>query len=310
MYYLKLSDFPNPEEAVAALPAGISSLNLGFNGLSWKTADELEKIFAALPASISSLDLRGNGLGRKTADERAQIFDSIPKHVTTIKWEGGIIQPTPVEQLVSNLSELLRTSTRFPTFNTLKLAEEIDETLLCNYIDFLEKQATPIALFTAALLLDGQIPNHCEEEKNNCDDYIEKRTHDAMTFYIKAAAGDKKLEPLINLLLWEMSTTTNVASLKDRLSCMNLIPPIDFIPSFKEYKTSESRVQRLTLNTTDYSFFKTFRSQMPNRNSIVPTNIKEKTNVSESCYAEDHTDAKVPEEMVFAEGRAPRQKGP
>ena len=61
-------------QAFAAIPAGVTSLDLGCNYLGNKSGAELAQAFAAIPAGVTSLNLWGNDLSNKSGAELAQAF--------------------------------------------------------------------------------------------------------------------------------------------------------------------------------------------------------------------------------------------
>ncbi len=70
--------------AIAAIPADVTSLDLGWNSLHNKTAEELQTAFAAIPASVTSLDLSWNNLYERAAEELKTAFAAIPASVTSL----------------------------------------------------------------------------------------------------------------------------------------------------------------------------------------------------------------------------------
>ena len=129
----------------------------------------------------------------------------------------------------------LKTGNQGLSFETIKLPYEIDERQLNPLINLLEKQNTPIALLTCGLLLEGRIPNHCADEKEDLSGYLEKRTHDAISFYVKAAQSNA-LKSTVGFLLWELNTITDFESVRMRLSEFELLPPTDFISQYSHFK--------------------------------------------------------------------------
>jgi hypothetical protein len=60
----------------------------------------------------------------------------------------------------------------------------------------------------------------------NCseyDEYRERRAHDAISFYTKAA-NDAAIKPIAEFLLWEMKTTSPFASIQNRLAQYDVTP--------------------------------------------------------------------------------------
>jgi len=97
----------------------------------------------------------------------------------------------------------------------------INETILNESITVLERRKTPLANFTAGLLLYGYIPTFPDSALDrNEEQYTLKRTHDALNFFLLATI-DIAFQPICNMLLWNMKLTTYPESLikKDLMSC-------------------------------------------------------------------------------------------
>lgn len=71
-------------EALIALPANTTSLDLSWNDLGDRTGNELAEIFKAIPRSVTSLNLSGNGLGDRSGAAISQAFKEIPANVTSL----------------------------------------------------------------------------------------------------------------------------------------------------------------------------------------------------------------------------------
>lgn len=120
---------------------------------------------------------------------------------------------------------------------------EIDETYLNTVITALERENTPLAFLTCGLLLEGRITN-IADEPSDLTAYYEKRIHDAISFYEKAAVSNE-LKPLVNFLLWEIRTVSELESVLKRIHQFDLLPPSeDYIPSFNQYKAPSESVRQ------------------------------------------------------------------
>jgi hypothetical protein len=243
---------------LVAMPATVRFLNLGMTFLGRLTGAELVELFAAIPATITSLSLSLNDLGKKTAAELADAFAALPASVTTLNLYhnnfnaeqlDAIIKALPVgvesiildkkiidrneywaEQLMVDVAELStkQDMARF-AFDTIKPPIEIDGKGLNRFIKFLEKQNNPVADLTCGLLLEGQIETtaHILENCNEYDEYMEKRTHDAISFYTKAT-NDAAIKPLAEFLLRNLKTGYPSASVQNRLALYDLTPQDNF----------------------------------------------------------------------------------
>lgn len=71
-------------QAVEAIPADVTSLDLSWNCLGINSGIELAQIFAAIPKKITSLDLSWNSFNRMSGAELAQALAAIPNSVISI----------------------------------------------------------------------------------------------------------------------------------------------------------------------------------------------------------------------------------
>ncbi len=223
-----LDNLPGAElaKALPAISTSVKELFLSSNNLNQKTDAELVEIFAAIPLSVSYLDLMNNGLSDKQLDT---IINALPSNVEFIcKKVGEFIEINAhlVEKLVVEIAHLISKQgvTRFD-FDTIKLPFEIDEKRLNQFIGLLEKQNNPIADLICGLLLEGYIETTSDilENCNFYDRYREKRNHDAITFYTKAAK-DSTIKPIVEFILWTMKTTNLTSSIQNRLALYDVTP--------------------------------------------------------------------------------------
>jgi len=87
-------------QALAAIPATVTRLDLSWNKLGEKTGAELALAFAAIPTTVTSLNLSGNGLDNKTGAELAQAFAAIPPSVTSLDLSGNDLSMDNIWQLL------------------------------------------------------------------------------------------------------------------------------------------------------------------------------------------------------------------
>lgn len=112
----------------------------------------------------------------------------------------------------------------------------IEESQLNTVIMQLENKNYAQAWLACGLLLDGHITNllpSCFVNDAECGtlsylSYDEKRSHDAINFYLKAAFFDNTLVELVNNLLWQ-SKIIGTISVDKRLSMVQ--PPLSILPS-------------------------------------------------------------------------------
>lgn len=128
------------------------------------------------------------------------------------------------KQLVAQVQGLtLEIGTSQFAFDTLSLPIEIDDRLLNGCINTLEKLNNPIADLTCGLLLEGWIETTSDilENCNAYDEHREKRYHDAISFYSKAA-NDATVKPMVDFVLRNMKAQYPIHSVQNRLALYDL----------------------------------------------------------------------------------------
>ena len=210
-------------QVFAAIPSGVTTLDLGRNNLGSKTGAELAQVFAAIPRGVTTLDLFANGLGFKTGAELAQAFAAIPPRVTTIKLTsddlkyllnqesiddcllffknlpnsvtklivGGVTYSPPIGYIFAISESQIQSP--FDIINAeqpIKPRISIDESNLLQLIEMFEEHPTPQSDLLCAYLLEGRIESHTSDEKiegQDATDYINQRRLFALDFYQRAA---------------------------------------------------------------------------------------------------------------------------
>ena len=147
--------------------------------------------------------------------------------------------------LINIVTLYLEKHTHVGFFQMTPLAPDfyIHEMMLSSVIEQLEKISTPMAYLVCGLLLDGHIENMIAADRypdgETCPAYLaymEKRLHDAITFYTKAAQN-KALKKVTDTLLWQHKTLHNdVSSIAKRLKCYDVALSEDIAPSYACFK--------------------------------------------------------------------------
>ena len=228
--------------AFAAIPLSVKSLNLSGNLFHNKTGDEIATVFRAIPASVTLLDLSGNGLNNKTDAEWIGLFSSLP-YVHTVMLENRTVNKYQLfaDQLLAQIEQLVLKD--LPALVTQIIPDfEIDEIALCRIIEVLEKKKTSTAYLVCAMLLDDSIQNMVRGKgPENQEKYDEKRSHDAVTFYLKSLNNKSSpaIQDMISFKLWENKTVGNPApSLLRRLGEFDIHPPEKFVPHYRLFDQS------------------------------------------------------------------------
>ena len=162
----------------------------------------------------------------KTHGELIDVFFRLPTHSShkEAKLKLEELSKNIIQDLLKQVQDVLDQKEMMLNFNHIHLPKRVDETVLSKLISILEHQGTPLAYFTCALLLDGQIQSYVEErEEQACDDYVEKRMHDAVNFYDKAA-HEQVLKPAVDYFLWHIKTVTASISVKNKLVQYDVTP--------------------------------------------------------------------------------------
>jgi hypothetical protein len=174
---------------------------------------------------VTSLNLSGEEF---IADQLDTIMGALPGGIESIILDDQVIHRNGyyVNKLLADVAHLTAKQgmARF-AFDAIELPIEIDGNRLNRFIEVLEQKNNPIADFTCALLLEGQIETTTDLLYNSSefDEHIEKRAHDAISFYTKAA-NDATIKPIAEFLLWEMKTTSPFASIQNRLAQYDVTP--------------------------------------------------------------------------------------
>lgn len=152
---------------------------------------------------------------------------------------GGICVP----EYLCDLTRKHLEPNNLPDFlipETHSLAIPINEIRLVELIHVLENSQKPIAYLACGLLLEGrfetEMPTNYLTETNSKSftEYMEKRTHDAITFYVRATK-DSELRPIVTHLLWNLSMLGSW-SVRYRLSEFSELQPCEHVmPSWSKY---------------------------------------------------------------------------
>lgn len=176
------------------------------------------------------------------------------------------------EQLLSIIVELIlkqKNDKKF-LFDDIKPPIEIDKIYLNHFISLFEQRNTPIAYLTCGLLLDGHIETTAMLVENCAayDEYIEKRIHDAISFYIKATE-DPFTKPIAEFLVWDLKITCPLQSVQERLLQYDIVPS-NFFKNYKEF--SGKRAGVVVPLSNSFTFFNSlFKSQIEDHTPIDPS---------------------------------------
>ena len=88
-FTLQISEYSSIQEAMNAIPAGETHLDLSDNYLGERSGAYLAAALSGIPRSVTRLDLGWNSLGSKSRAELAAIFASIPAGITYLNLHGN-----------------------------------------------------------------------------------------------------------------------------------------------------------------------------------------------------------------------------
>jgi hypothetical protein len=139
---------------------------------------------------------------------RQEILDASPWFKLHDKQLLKMTAPEAASALIDTVSVFLKANGPVGFYEMASIVSgfNIDEKTLSILIQQLEKKATPMAYLVCGLLLEGYIENTVAvdrypggEKSEAYQAYMEKRSHDAITFYAKASS-DSALKKVTDIL--------------------------------------------------------------------------------------------------------------
>jgi len=230
-----MGDKPKKLEAVReCVKDRLISLGLNVNLSSYcnigpySRNDQLIDYIVSMADNAKTLHLKEWPLRSKTRMELIEIFFILPMRVFLTKDSGKparCMNTLIAQHLITQVNHIVNQHESTLNFYSVHFPVDIDETNLSKLISIIEQQSNPLAYLTCGLLLTGDITNSVDpkREGSELDEYSEKRLHDAIRFYNKAA-HDPKLKPVIDYLLWDMKTLADYESLKNKLMQYDVTP--------------------------------------------------------------------------------------
>lgn len=146
----------------------------------------------------------------------------------------------------------------------------IDESKFSLLINHCTEEYDCFGKLISGLLLQDKIKTQHPSRYQGADEsylkYVEKRLHDAVSFYI-AARANEQLKDVVDALLWHLKVT-GPNFIRQRLSRYKLEPPATLFPTYKFFR-QEGNLDIKILN--DRRFFNTTQSSDENEleNSIL-----------------------------------------
>lgn len=128
-------------------------------------------------------------------------------------------------------------------FESISFKKEINTEMLSELLDIYDNWNDSGAYFVAGLLLEGRIIN-ATGKIDNPEAYWEKRLHDAISMYGKAAK-DPAFKTVATLMLWTLKTKSTIPSIQMRLSQYELLVP----PTNHPERTSLTKPQNSIMRT-------------------------------------------------------------
>lgn len=205
---------------LAAIPHSITSLTLGRDDLEFYTAAQEIQIVSAIPPNVTNLDLNKH---RRNNLRITDILLKLPGSISIVTVNGK--SATPVEHLLDIVFPNAIRSDFFnsPYLDPIQPNFTIDNALLIEIINYLQRHHSPMGCLVTAMLLDGKIATTCTETQAQDTESMTKRALAAISFYCKAACNST-LKPHIEYLLWHERVTTDNPAVQQALSQYRLSP--------------------------------------------------------------------------------------
>lgn len=210
------------QEFFSVIPDKVEALDLRGNMLlstPWSSAvdcDGLTNAINCLSKNISFIDMRFN----KISDDAAlRIISHLPENIKKIGVLSDIVNLDVfwINLLIEIIDNFILRKHAISDFDKLDFPYRIDKKSFFRFIDYLDASNKLLCNFVSGLLLECRLKNIILEDDDNkyC---IEKRTHDAITFYMKAAQDKNNLHSLSADILWNIKSTSTISSVKSRLA--------------------------------------------------------------------------------------------
>jgi len=229
----------------ACLPKNLTYLDLSNNFALYDLPQhstynpfDVKEAFSHLPASLIHLNFTGNFHPATTDRQLIPFLEKLPLTLESITIAPGRTIDLVAWRTLERLLLLVKTEiideekiTKFAfEEKELLLPIELNEYRLNQFVALLEKVNTPLSLLLCGFLLEGRIPNSADE-KEDLSAYMEKRIHDAISFYeqiLMHPSPEKQdikcIKPLVEFLLWEIKTLSNTPSVINRLKAYHFSP--------------------------------------------------------------------------------------
>lgn len=154
-------------------------------------------------------------LESNTEEAITKIFFDLPKDIQDI--QAVHVQTFVADNLVGQVQTLIDQADGLLRMDRVNFPVDIDPDVLEKLISFIELQKTPIAYFTCAILLTGEI------QRKGYEIPSEKRVYDAISFYDQAAQ-EVTLKPFVDYALWHLKTVMPYDTVQAKLHQYDVTP--------------------------------------------------------------------------------------
>ncbi|PJE11476.1 hypothetical protein [Legionella sp.] len=193
-------------------------------------------------ASKVELSFSSRNLGPARQAQLEKIAESLPDATEFFYLDcNERVEPAQVwaELLSQKLREMIsKEGVSGICFESIVVPKVIDSNLLEKLIKHYEKEKDGLSSLICGLLLQAKI--RAVEFNNNEPEAVEKRAHDALSFYIKAGNVDPNLRSVVEFLVWELKVTTDFSSVKERINQAHWTPSESYFPSYSFFSHEES----------------------------------------------------------------------
>lgn len=215
----------------------MATLVIDWPNLREKSVEEVREILSPVASQVE-LSFSSRNLGDAKQAQLEKLAESLPDSVESFyldyseRIELAQVWAELVSQKMRDLISLEGSKNIY--FESIVLPKVVDSNLLEKLIKYYEKEKDGLSLLICGLLLQAKIG--AVEFENNRPEAIEKRTHDALSFYLKAGDIDSKLRKIVEFLVWELKVTTDFPSVKERINHAHWVPSESYFPSYSFFQ--------------------------------------------------------------------------
>jgi hypothetical protein len=222
------------------LQASLALLVIDWPNLRESSVEQVREILSPVASQVE-LSFSSRNWGNTRQAQLEKLAESLPDSVVAFyldcseRIELAQIWAELVSQKMRDLISI--EGSQSINFESIVLPKLIDNNLLEKLIKYYEKEKDGLSFLICGLLLQAKI--RAVEFENNKSEAIEKRTHDALSFYLRAGTVDPSLRKIVEFLVWELKVTTDISSVKERINHAHWTPSESYFPSHSFFAQGE-----------------------------------------------------------------------